>query len=157
MEAQSISENLWWVIPSKLGGVRKPTEIEMSVLQSEGIGGIVSVMDDPSNLDMYKRLGIPHLWLPVKGGIAPTIEQIASLREFVEQQNNLGNGVAVHCSSGRRRTGTFLAAYLIAISKPYQEALKIVYDANPDVELRGSQTDFLKDLADSYLNLSVDS
>jgi protein-tyrosine phosphatase len=63
----------------------------------------------------------------------------------------------VHCTSGRRRTGTFLAAYLIAISKPYQEALKIVYDANPDVELRGSQTDFLKDLADSYLNLSVDS
>jgi atypical dual specificity phosphatase len=146
MEEQSISENLWWVIPSKLGGVRKPTEIEMSVLQSEGIGGIVSVMDDPSNLDMYERLGIPHLWLPVKGGTAPTVEQIASLRQFVEQQNNRGHSVAVHCTSGRRRTGTFLAAYLIAIGKTYEEALKIIYDAKPDVELREAQTDFLKEL-----------
>jgi atypical dual specificity phosphatase len=153
MEAQSISENLWWAIPSKLSGVRKPTEIEMSVLQSQGIGGIVSVMDDPSNLDMYERLGIPHLWLPVKGGTAPTITQIASLQEFIEQQNSLGHGVAVHCTSGRRRTGTFLAAYLIAIGKTYEEALKIIYDAKPDVELREAQTDFLKELANSPLDL----
>ena len=147
---QLIADTLWWVIPSKLGGIRKPTETELSDIRSNipnstvpYIGAIVSVMDDPSNLDIYERLGIPYIWLPVKGGTAPTFEQIESLCQFVEQQNNLGHPVVVHCTSGRRRTGTFLAAYLIAIGKTYEEGLKIVYDAKPDVDLREAQTDFL--------------
>jgi hypothetical protein len=43
---QSISENLRWVIPGKLGGVRKATADELPALQASGIGAIVSVMDD---------------------------------------------------------------------------------------------------------------
>jgi atypical dual specificity phosphatase len=148
----SILDSLWWVIPSKLGGVRKPSEAELLTLKSTGIGAIVSVMDDSANLDLYARLGIPFLWLPVKGGTAPSIDQIKSLYQFMETQNNLGYAVAVHCTSGRRRTGTFLAAYLIAIAKPYDEAIKIIYDANPLVELRAAQTDFLKQLASSETN-----
>ncbi len=146
MEEQIISENLWWVIPQKVGGVRKPTAAEMPILQAVGVGAIVSVMDDPSNLDLYERLGVPHLWLPVKGGTAPTIDQINTLRTFIDEQNNLGHGVAIHCTSGRRRTGTFLAAYLIAIGIPYEQALAIVCKANPDVVLRDAQTSFLQGL-----------
>lgn len=44
---QPISENLWWVIPGKLAGVRKPMAEELNQLQASGIGAIVSVMDDP--------------------------------------------------------------------------------------------------------------
>jgi len=157
MEAQlndeSILTSLWWVILFKLGGVRKPTEAEMPILQSAGIGGIVSVMDDPSNLDIYERLGIPYLWLPVKGGTAPSIEQIKSLYQFVEAQNN--HGVVVHCTSGRKRTGTFLAAYLISIGKTYDQAIEIIYAANPLVELRAAQTDFLQQLASSKTNFTI--
>ena len=48
MEQQSepIVENLWWVIPGKLAGVRKPTAAELRELQAMGIGAIVSVMHD---------------------------------------------------------------------------------------------------------------
>ncbi|BAC87947.1 dual specificity protein phosphatase 23 [Gloeobacter violaceus] len=144
---QSITENLWWVIPGKLGGVRKPTEAEIAELQASGVGGIVSVMDDPGNLDLYERAGLPYRWLPVKGGTAPTREQITQLQDFVEEQNALGAGVAVHCTSGRRRTGTFLAAYLIAQSHSSEEALQIVQTANPDVELREAQIEFLRNFA----------
>jgi hypothetical protein len=52
---QSISENLRWVIPGKLGGVRKATADELPALQASGIGAIISVMDDPSNLDLYEQ------------------------------------------------------------------------------------------------------
>jgi atypical dual specificity phosphatase len=149
---ESILDSLWWVIPTKLGGVRKPTEAEMTILQGVGIGAIVSVMDDRANLDIYERLGIPYLWLPVKGGTAPSIDQIKSLYQFVQTQNNLGYGVAVHCTSGRKRTGTFLAAYLITIAKTYEEAIKIIHDANPLVELRAAQIDFLKQFANSDTN-----
>ena len=94
---ESISENLWWVLPDRVAGVRKPTAEEIPMLKMTGIGSIVSVMDDPSNLDIYEQLGLPHLWLPVKGGTAPTIEQINSLGQFIEAQNFLGQGVAIHC------------------------------------------------------------
>ena len=70
--SQPIRENLWWVIPGKLAGVRKPTQEELSQLQTAGIRAIVSVMDDPSNLDLYQQADIPHLWVPIKGGTAPS-------------------------------------------------------------------------------------
>ncbi|GAB1541207.1 dual specificity protein phosphatase 23 [Scytonema sp. NUACC21] len=144
---QQIVESLWWVIPGKLAGVRKPIGGEILELQAKGIGAIVSVMDDPSNLDLYEQASIPHLWLPTKGGNAPTREQIQELQNFVDDQNRLGNAVAVHCSSGRRRTGTMLASYLISGGSSYEDAIQTILMANPEVELREAQTNFLRDLA----------
>src|SRR4028119_1589445 len=88
---QPISENLWWVIPGKLAGVRKPMAEELTELQAAGIGAIVSVMDDPSNLDLYQQADIPYLWLPTIGGTAPSREQIQELQNFVDSQNRLGH------------------------------------------------------------------
>jgi protein-tyrosine phosphatase len=104
-------------------------------------------MDDPSNLDLYQEIGLPHLWSPTKGGTAPSPEQIQELQAFVQTQNDLGKAVAVHCTSGRRRTGTILAAYLIQTGLSYTEAMQTVLEANPDVELREAQIIFLKELA----------
>ncbi len=145
---QPIEANLWWVIPDKLAGVRKPLAEEIAELQKVGIGAVVSVMDNPANLDLYQRLEIPYLWLPTKGGTAPSPEQIQELQNFVSSQNQLGHAVAVHCTSGRRRTGTMLAAYLIAAGSSYEQAMQIVQEANPDAELRSAQTTFLRELAE---------
>lgn len=150
MEQQAtppIEENLWWVIPGKLAGVRKPMAEELIELQAAGIGALVSVMDDPSNLDLYKQADIPHLWLPTKGGTPPSREQIQKLQTFVDSQNRLSHAVAVHCTTGRRRTGTVLASYLIGAGLSYSEAMQTIQDANPDVELRSAQTTFLRELA----------
>lgn len=146
---QAIAENLWWVIPIKLAGVRKPTVEDLPKLQAAGIGAIVSVMDDSSNLDLYEQAGLPYLWLPTKGGTAPTQEQIQELQSFVDQQNQLGNAVAVHCTSGNRRTGTMLAAYLIQSGSSFDKAMQIIQTANPRAELRDAQTSFLKTLTHS--------
>ena len=146
-QAQPISENLWWVIPGQLAGVRKPTAEELSTLQSVGIGAIVSVMDDASNLDLYEQANIPHLWLPTKGGTAPGHEQIQQLQTFVDSQNLLGHGVAIHCTTGRRRTGTMLASYLIQAGSSYDDAILTILNANSNVELREAQTAFLQKLA----------
>lgn len=146
-QPQPILENLWWVIPGKLAGVRKPTSEEIAELKTAGIGAIVSVMDDPSNLDLYERANITHCWLPTKGGTAPTQEQIQDLRNFVDQQHQNSNAVAVHCTSGNRRTGTMLAAYLILSGSSYNDAIRIIQAANPNAELREAQTTFLRSLA----------
>ena len=150
MEQQSIqpiNKNLWWVIPGELAGVRKPMVEELTDLQTAGIGAIVSVMDDPSNVDLYQRSEIPHLWLLTKGGTAPSREQIQKLQNFVASQNELGHAVAVHCTSGKRRTGTMLASYLILAGLSYDEAMQTIQDAKPDAELREAQTSFLRELA----------
>ena len=144
---QPITENLWWVIPGKLAGVRKPTAEELSELQAAGINAIISVMDDPSNLDLYQQANLPYLWVPVTGGTAPTEEQIKELQAFINSQNYFGNAVAVHCTSGRRRTGTVLAAYLIALGSSSNDAIQTILQANPEVELREAQIDFLQKLA----------
>ncbi len=143
---QPIEKNLWWVIPAKLAGVRKPLAEELINLQTVGIGAIVSVMDDPSNLNVYQQANIPHLWLPTQGGTPPNQEQIQTLQDFVNDQNQIGNAVAIHCTNGRRRTATMLAAYLIKAGSSYDEAMQMIQSANSEIDLREAQTTFLKEL-----------
>jgi protein-tyrosine phosphatase len=148
MAQQTLKESIWWMIPGKLAGMRKPEGSELEILKAEGIGAIVSVMDDPSNLDLYEVAQIPHRWLPTKGGTAPSREQIDTFRQFVEAQTQAGTAVAVHCSSGRRRTATFLGAYLILMGASYESAVGAIAQANPAVEMREAQLNFLKTLAE---------
>jgi atypical dual specificity phosphatase len=137
---------LWWIAKGRLAGCRKPTLEDLPVLQSLGIQSIVSLLDDEENLSMYKSNGLSYLWLPVKGGTAPTIEQVQNLKRFIDSQSC---GTIVHCSNGRRRTGTLLAAYLIASGKTFEEAYGEILQSNPTVDLREDQTRFLQDLAAS--------
>ncbi len=150
MEQEPITENVWWIIPNKLAGVRKPMADELSTLQKAGIGAIVSVMDDRSNLDLYQQENIPHLWLPVKGGTPPYNVQVQQFCRFVEKHNS--TGVAVHCTSGKRRTGTLLAAYLIKQGQSYESAIQTIQTAKPDADPRDAQRNFLKALA---MNVTV--
>jgi atypical dual specificity phosphatase len=147
MEQQAIEpivENLWWAIPGKLAGVRKPTAEELRELQASGIGAIVSVLDDPSNLNVYQQVNIPFWWLPIQGGTPPSRDQIQELASFIAEQQLQGLAVAVHCTNGLRRTGTMLAAYLIHVGSSYDLAMQTINLANPQVELRAAQTEFLR-------------
>jgi atypical dual specificity phosphatase len=146
---QSIVENLWWVIPDRLAGVRQPLPAELSELQSTEIGAIVSVLDTDTNLALYRSQEIPYLWLPVVGGMAPDREQVRAFQVFVDEQNQLDRAVAVHCTGGRHRTGTMLAAYLIATGWSYSAAIEKILHANPEAELETVQKIFLRSLADS--------
>lgn len=144
---QPIAENLWWVIPNKLAGVRKPRQEELSELKTVSISAIVSVMNDRSNLDLYEQLGIPHLWLPINVGGSPSLEQIQELQNFVNIQHSLGHAVAVHCTGGVHRTGTMLASYLISTGLSYSSAMQKIHAANPSVYLESDQSSFLRSLA----------
>lgn len=139
---------MWWVIDKKIGGCAKPTKDEIGSYQSDGIGGIVSLLDDEENLKLYEESGLAHLWLPVKGGTAPTLSQMLQLKEFVDQYTNDGaKYVLVHCTNGNRRTGTILIAYLILLGHSYAEAKSIILKANPLVDLREAQESFLQSLS----------
>lgn len=138
---------IWWVLPQRLGGMRKPEPFEITHLAGAGVGAIISVMDDPSNLELYAQAGVPHLWLPTTGGQPPNPEQVQELVDFIDRQNGQGQAVAIHCNSGNRRTGTMVCAYLIRTGMPFAEALELVQSANPLADLRTAQREFLQTLA----------
>lgn len=144
--AQPIVENLWWIIPNKLAGVRQPLAEELSTLQTAGVGAIVSVFHEPSNLGLYQQANIPFIWLPIAVDSVPTQAQLQEFINFVDQQNQSGHAVAVHCSTGKHRTGTMLAAYLIRAGSSYPEAMNALLSANSAIELPDSQSAFLQKL-----------
>lgn len=144
---QPIRENLWWVISGKLAGVRKPDPDEIPDLQTAGIGAIVSVFHEDANLSLYQQAKIPFIWLPIAVDSVPNSNQLEQFCRFVEHQNQLGHGVAVHCSTGKHRTGTMLTAYLISRGWAYVDAMQKILDASSQVKLPDSQTQFLQAFA----------
>lgn len=139
--------NLWWVEFQRLGGMAKPAVAAIPHLRAAGIDAIISVTDDPGNLAEYAAADLPYCWFPITGGTAPTLEQVRQFQQFVTDHHHLGHSVVVHCSSGRRRTGTLLAAYLIATGQSAEAAMTAIHQANPAVELRAVQIEFLHRLA----------
>jgi len=143
---QPIAENVWWVLPGKLAGVRKPTAAELAELKAAGVSAIVSVFHEADNLELYQQVGLPALWLPIAIDSVPNPAQMQAFQHFVTSQTQLGRAVAVHCSTGKHRTGTMLAAYLIGAGATYESAMQTLLAANPQLELPATQTQFLKAL-----------
>ncbi|MGV2830793.1 phosphatase domain-containing protein [Myxosarcina sp. GI1(2024)] len=137
---------VWWLIPDKLAGMSRPPLEDLPKLYQAGMRGIVSVMDEPSGIEEYEATGFQALWLPIIGGKPPTVEQVKEFIKFTEPlvENNLP--VVVHCTSGNRRTGTLLAAYLVAKGEDSEHALSLIQKARPTAELRDAQREFLSAL-----------
>ena len=121
---------VWWVIPGILAGMPMPFvhperrmagggtltafDDELPALQSVGVRAVVSLLNIPSDASVYESAGFAFLCLPVPDGGAPTMEQVEDFVRFVTAQRTAQRPVAVHCEAGLGRTGTLLAAYLIA-------------------------------------------
>ena len=138
----SYPDYVWWLVPEKLAGMPRPPLEDLSQLYAAGMRGIVSVMDEPSGIEEYRAAGLNALWLPITGGKPPTVEQVQQFVEFADENQP----VVVHCTSGNRRTGTLLAAYLVAKGEPLEDVLSNLIKVRPTAELRQPQLDFLSEL-----------
>ena len=144
--------NVWWLLPEKLAGMSRPQLEDLPELKKAGIEGIVSVMDEPSGVKEYQEEGFQALWLPITGGKPPSLEQVKQFVNFAEPIIGEDRSVVVHCTSGNRRTGTLLAAYLIANGDNPQQAIALVQKARPTAELREAQQNFLFQLPELLAN-----
>jgi len=145
-EKTNYPQYIWWVKPEKLGGMSRPPLEDLPQLISAGMRGIVSVMDEPSGIKEYQEAGLKALWVPIIGGKAPTIEQVQQFVKFADPLLNNNQPVVVHCTSGNRRTGTLLAAYLIAKGETPEMAIQLIQKVRPTAELREAQISFLSQL-----------
>lgn len=137
---------VWWVKPGNLAGMSRPPLEDLPRLYQAGMRGLVSVMDEPSGIKEYEQSGFQALWLPITGGKPPTLEQVKTFIQFAEPLLTQNQPVAVHCTSGNRRTGTLLAAYLIASGEMPEKAIAQIQKVRPTAELREAQRQFLSEL-----------
>lgn len=140
-----IASFVWWVIPGKLLGVRKPqNEEEVAFLKSIGVGGVITLLDDEENQQLYKTTDMDFLWTPMKGGTAPEVDQIKQASDFISEINFKGQAVAIHCNNGRKRTGAMLGAQLVLGGLEGDQAISKIQELNSEAHLNDIQKDFLR-------------
>jgi atypical dual specificity phosphatase len=121
--------NFSWLLEGRLAGLGFPDPEDAEALREEGITRLVSLSrrrpfrEDPE--------GIAVLHLPVADMTAPTQAQLAEAVAFLAGALRRGGRAAVHCTAGWGRTGTVLAAWLVAEGADPYDAVERVRAARP--------------------------
>jgi len=124
-----------WIIENKLAGsgcpgYRADLDDDLQFLRENGIGAIVSLTENAIGSNAIAE-DFNYLHLPVEDFTAPAISQIEKFVSYVEQMNNRGVRVVVHCLAGLGRTGTMLAAYLVYTGKNPKDAIQEIRTKRP--------------------------
>ncbi len=130
LESAMLPRNFSWLDKSKVAGSGRPeTESDLQDIKKEGVTAIISLTGTPLNPDVVRGLGFEYLHSHISG--QPSMRQLDEIIRFIEQQNSSSSRVLVHCAEGMGRTGTVLAAYLVAQGFGADEAIKRVREKRP--------------------------
>ena len=90
--------------------------------------------------------------IPILDTTAPTLDELREGVQFMDEE--LSNGaIYVHCALGHGRSGTFVAAYLLASGqvKSVEEALKFLRAVRPGVDLHAAQRALLEEFRQTLI------
>lgn len=115
------SGDLNWIVPGKLLAfagpcdcpfmARHPPEFYYHYFKEHNVTTIVRLNEPEYRKDVFEKLGFDHHDLIFPDGYPPTSSIAAKFIKIVDEAKG---GVAIHCYAGIGRTGTLIAAYLIA-------------------------------------------
>ena len=156
-----MKNDLRWLIPGELAGMPMPYldqqrrapgggaidafDDELRLLQESGVNAVVSLLNIPGDARIYQGAGLDFLLLPIPDGGAPSLDQAEQVVRFIDLERSPKRAVAVHCAAGLGRTGTILAAYLIANGMTAAAAVAKVRAIEPAAIETNRQLQFLRD------------
>jgi len=117
--------NFNWIIESKLAGSGVPMSKKEAkwLINTQGIRTIVTIKEKPLSQEWLSynngtnthgsSTKTDYLHISIHDYGAPSLEELDYVVNYISRQIDLTKPVMVHCSGGKGRTGTILAAYLI--------------------------------------------
>lgn len=151
-EARTVMKGFSWVIDNQVAGMprpgsTRPLDEELLFLREQGVDVLVSLTEKPVDPEALRRHGIEGKHIPVPDFHAPTQEQLDQYVNAVEEWTSADRQVGTHCGAGLGRTGTFLAALLVARGKDAEAAMAEVRRLRPGSIETGEQEQAVRDFA----------
>lgn len=118
-----------WVDDGVLAAMPFPRDLD--AIGAEGVVTLVSLTEIPPTDEDLDSAGLAWLHLPVQDFTAPTLQQMVTFVQTVEEGRLQGAPVGVHCTAGLGRSGTMTAAWFVYQGMGAEEALAHVRSLRP--------------------------
>lgn len=147
-------QTLWWLIEGRLAGAPRPgrgagaPDLGAAALREMGVSDLVSLTAEwAPPAELFARHGLAVRRMPVSDMAVPNLAATRVLVAEIGEMLARGGTVCVHCAAGQGRTGTVLAAVLIASGQSAEQAVRGVRAANPRAIETAGQMAFLNRFA----------
>jgi protein-tyrosine phosphatase len=116
-------QHIFWLVPDILAGRAGPNHEPWNIgeLRHAGIGAVLSVNDgDLCHIEDFAVVGIDYCCMPLSANAPPLAQDKAHCLAvlprayaYVTAKIESGTATLIHCSSGKDRTGLFMAYFLV--------------------------------------------